>query len=188
MHKQIFVNLPVHDLKRSMTFFKELGLSFNAQFTNDDAACFVIGENIFAMLLVEPFFQTFTEKPIVDAHKGTEALVCLSCESRAEVDNLVQRAGAARGAGSRLHVRARLRGSRRASLGTGVHERGSPVNRPATRADGAHDEAAKVIASVARVVHDVPLAEELAQGRVRRSARALGRAGRARQAGRERGS
>jgi uncharacterized protein len=97
MHKQIFVNLPVGDLKRSMTFFKALGLSFNANFTNDDAACLVIGDNIFAMLLVEKFFQTFTEKQIVDAHTATESLVCLSCESRAEVDDLVSRAIAAGG-------------------------------------------------------------------------------------------
>lgn len=92
MHQQIFVNLPVKDLKRSMTFFKELGLSFNPDFTNEDAACLVIGENIYAMLLVETFFQTFTEKQIVDAHTATEALVCLSCESRAEVDELVAKA------------------------------------------------------------------------------------------------
>jgi predicted lactoylglutathione lyase len=92
MHQQIFVNLPVRDLKRSMTFFKELGLSFNPAFTNDDAACLVIGENIFAMLLVEKFFQTFTAKAIVDAHEATETLVCLSCESRAEVDELVAKA------------------------------------------------------------------------------------------------
>jgi uncharacterized protein len=97
MHKQIFVNLPVRDLKQSMTFFKELGLSFNASFTNDDAACLIIGDNIFAMLLVEKFFGTFTDKPLVDAHAATEAIVCLSCESRAEVDDLVRRALAAGG-------------------------------------------------------------------------------------------
>jgi uncharacterized protein len=97
MHKQIFVNLPVRDLKRSMTFFKSLGLSFDPAFTNDDAACLVIGENIYTMLLVEKFFQTFTAKPLVDAHGSTEVLVCLSCESRAEVDDLVARAVAAGG-------------------------------------------------------------------------------------------
>lgn len=97
MHKQIFVNLPVRDLKRSMTFFKALGMSFDAAFTNDDAACLVIGENIYAMLLVESFFKTFTEKPIADASTSTEVLVCLSCESRAEVDELVAKALAAGG-------------------------------------------------------------------------------------------
>ena len=97
MHKQIFVNLPVSDLKRSMTFFKALGLSFNSQFTNDQAACLVVGENIFAMLLVEEFFRTFTHKPLVDANGATEVIVCLSCESRAEVDDLVAKAVAAGG-------------------------------------------------------------------------------------------
>jgi uncharacterized protein len=97
MHKQIFVNLPVRDLKQSMTFFKALGLNFDPAFTNDDAACLVIGENIYAMLLVEKFFATFTDKPLVDAHRATETLVCLSCESRAEVDDLVARAVAAGG-------------------------------------------------------------------------------------------
>ncbi|MDR5750687.1 MULTISPECIES: VOC family protein [unclassified Caballeronia] len=97
MHKQIFVNLPVKDLKRSMTFFKALGLSFDPQFTNDKGACLVIGENIFAMLLVEDFFQGFTSKAIVDAEQSTEVLVCLSCESRVEVDELVAKAVAAGG-------------------------------------------------------------------------------------------
>jgi predicted lactoylglutathione lyase len=97
MHKQIFVNLPVKDLKRSMTFFKALGLSFDPQFTNEQGACLVIGENIFAMLLVEDFFQGFTSKAIVDAAQSTEVLVCLSCESRVEVDDLVAKAVAAGG-------------------------------------------------------------------------------------------
>jgi predicted lactoylglutathione lyase len=97
MHKQIFVNLPVKDLKRSMTFFKALGLSFDPQFTNDQGACLVIGDNIFAMLLVEDFFQGFTSKAIVDAEQSTEVLVCLSCESRTEVDEPVAKAVAAGG-------------------------------------------------------------------------------------------
>ena len=57
----------------------------------------VVAEGIYVMLLVEPFFQTFTKKPIADATKSTEVLVCLSCESRTEVDNLVSRAVAAGG-------------------------------------------------------------------------------------------
>jgi uncharacterized protein len=97
MHKQIFVNLPVRDLRQSMTFFKALGLNFDPAFTNEDAACLVVGENIYAMLLVEKFFGTFTEKRIADARESTEVLVCLSCESRAEVDDLVAKAVAAGG-------------------------------------------------------------------------------------------
>jgi uncharacterized protein len=97
MARKIFVNLPIRDMERSRAFFGALGFSFNPQFTNDQGACMVIGEDIFAMLLVEPFFQTFTRKPIVDARKSTEVLVCLSCESRDEVDGLVKKALAAGG-------------------------------------------------------------------------------------------
>jgi predicted lactoylglutathione lyase len=101
MHKQIYVNLPVNDLPKSMAFFKALGFGFNAQFTNDSAACLEIGENIFAMLLVKDFFKGFTGKPIADAKESTEVLVCLSCESRAEVDELVAKAVAAGGTAPR---------------------------------------------------------------------------------------
>jgi predicted lactoylglutathione lyase len=97
MHKQIYVNLAVDDLERSTAFFKHLGFSFNPQFTNDKGACMVIGENIYAMLLVKDFFKTFTSKALCDATRSTEALVCLSCESRAEVDALVAKALAAGG-------------------------------------------------------------------------------------------
>ena len=96
-HRNIFVNLPVRDLPRAKAFFTSLGFSFNPQFTNDQGACMVVAEGIYVMLLVEPFFQTFTKKPIADATKSTEVLVCLSCESRTEVDNLVSRAVAAGG-------------------------------------------------------------------------------------------
>jgi predicted lactoylglutathione lyase len=92
MHKQIFVNLPVKDLARSRAFFARLGFTFNEQFSNDDGACLILGENIFAMLLAERFFQTFTGKPVADASETTEVLTCLSCESRAEVDALVAKA------------------------------------------------------------------------------------------------
>ncbi len=97
MTRQIFVNLPIRQMERSQAFFKSLGFSFNPQFTNDQGACMVVSDNIFVMLLVEPFFQTFTKKPIVDATKATEVLVCLSCDSRAEVDSLVKKALAAGG-------------------------------------------------------------------------------------------
>lgn len=97
MHKQIFVNLPVKDVERTKAFFSKLGFGFNPDFSNEQALSMVIGENIFAMLLAEPFFQGFTKKPIADATKTTEVLVCLSCESRAEVDQLVAKAVAAGG-------------------------------------------------------------------------------------------
>jgi hypothetical protein len=97
MARKIFVNLPIKDMERSQAFFKALGFSFNPQFTNEQGACMVISEDIFTMLLVEPFFQGFTKKPIADARKVTEVLVCLSCESREEVDALVKKALAAGG-------------------------------------------------------------------------------------------
>lgn len=97
MHKQIFVNLPVRDLPRSKAFFEALGYRFNPQFTNDMGACLELGPNLHAMLLTEDFARGFTDKPLVDARTATEVLVCLSCESRAEVDQLVTRARAAGG-------------------------------------------------------------------------------------------
>jgi predicted lactoylglutathione lyase len=97
MATQIFVNLPVKDLSKSIEFFKALGYSFNAQFTDENAGCLVISEEIYAMLLVEPFFQTFTKKEIVDANKSVEAILALGVESRARVDELVDKALAAGG-------------------------------------------------------------------------------------------
>lgn len=96
-HQQIFVNLPVKDLPRSRAFFEALGYSFNPEFSNSEGACCVISEHIYAMLLTEPFFKGFTQKPIVDAKTATEVLICLSCESRAQVDELVAKAVAAGG-------------------------------------------------------------------------------------------
>jgi len=97
MARKIFVNLPIRDMERSQAFFKALGFSFNPQFTNEQGACMVVSEGIHVMLLVEPFFRTFTKKPIANARETTEVLVCLSCESRAEVDDLVRKALAAGG-------------------------------------------------------------------------------------------
>lgn len=98
MPRQLFVNLPIKNMERSQAFFKSLGFAFNPQFTNEQGACLVISENhSYVMLLVEPFFQTFTRKPVADATQSTEVLLCFSCESRAEVDALVQKALAAGG-------------------------------------------------------------------------------------------
>ncbi len=97
MHKHIFINLPCKNLPVSKTFFEALGYSFNPQFTNDHGACLVLGDNLFAMLLTEDFAKGFTSKPLVNAHEATEVLVCLSCDSREEVDALVAKARAAGG-------------------------------------------------------------------------------------------
>lgn len=93
--KQIFLNLPVKNLQRSVTFFSKLGFAFDPRFSDEKATCMIIGENIYAMLLTEPFFQTFTSKQICDATKSTETLICLPCESRAQVDDLISKAAAA---------------------------------------------------------------------------------------------
>jgi predicted lactoylglutathione lyase len=92
MATKIFVNLPVRDLQRSKRFFEQLGFSFNPQFSNEQGACMVIGENIFAMLLTEPFFKGFTQKKIADATQSTEVLLALDAGSREEVDEMVRKA------------------------------------------------------------------------------------------------
>lgn len=97
MAQQIFVNLPVKQLNTAVDFFTKLGFSFDPQFTDDNATCMMVGENIFVMLLVQDFFQTFTAKPVADAHQSTEVLVCLALASRQEVDDLVAKAQAAGG-------------------------------------------------------------------------------------------
>ena len=97
MAMQIFVNLPVKDLARSIEFFTKLGFTFNPQFTDDTATCMIIGDDIYAMLLTEEKFSTFTPKAIADATKITEVLVSLSLDSRALVDEMVRKAVAAGG-------------------------------------------------------------------------------------------
>lgn len=92
MPTQIFLNLPVKDLEKSKAFFEQVGYSFNPQFTDDTAACMVISDTIYSMLITEPKFKTFTDKAIANAHTTKEVLICLSCESRAEVDEKVKKA------------------------------------------------------------------------------------------------
>ena len=97
MHKQIVVNLPIADMAKSQAFFKALGYSFNPDFTGDQGAMLVLGENLSAMLMVREFFATFTSKPIADAKTSTGGWVCLTCDSREQVDTLIAKAVAAGG-------------------------------------------------------------------------------------------
>lgn len=90
--QMIFVNLPVRDLEASKTFFGALGYTFNPTFTDDNAACMIISDSIFVMLLVESFFAGFTPRPISDARQQTEVITCLSATSRTAVDALVDTA------------------------------------------------------------------------------------------------
>jgi len=92
---RIFVNLPVKDLNKSIDFFTELGYKFNPQFTDRNATCMIVNENIFVMLVVEEFFKTFTKKVISDASRSTEVILALSAQNRGEVDELVDKAFAA---------------------------------------------------------------------------------------------
>lgn len=89
MAQQIFVNLPVADLKRSIAFFEALGFRFNAQWTDESATCMILGDNMYAMLLQRERFRSFTPKPVADAKRSTEVLVCLALGSRASVDAMV---------------------------------------------------------------------------------------------------
>ncbi|KQO45642.1 MULTISPECIES: VOC family protein [unclassified Methylobacterium] len=93
--RMIFVNLPVKDLEASKTFFDALGFTFNPAFTDESAACMVVSDSIFVMLLTEARFRDFITGDICDASKATEVLTCLSCESRQEVDDTLAKALAA---------------------------------------------------------------------------------------------
>ena len=92
MATKIFVNLPVKDLNRAVEFFTKLGFKFNPQFTDKNATCMIISEDIFVMLLVEEFFKTFTKKEICNTSKNIEAIIALSAESRENVDEMINKA------------------------------------------------------------------------------------------------
>lgn len=100
MVKDIFVNLPVQDLPKSMEFFRKLGFEFNPQFTDTQGASLVLAEHIYVMLLTREFFQTFTKKELADSTKQTEVITAIGVESREKVDELVSAALAAGGAAS----------------------------------------------------------------------------------------
>ncbi len=95
--QMIFVNLPVKDLNKSKEFFAQVGFTFNPQFTDENATCMVIHDNIFAMLQVEDYFKSFTKKEIPNKENSSEVIVALSVESREQVDHYVNNAFAAGG-------------------------------------------------------------------------------------------
>jgi hypothetical protein len=97
MNSQIFINLPVADLPRTLAFFQALGFSHNPQFTDDTAACIVISEHIHVMALTHAKFREFSPKSLCDTSNAIEVLNCLSCDSRAELEALVRKAVAAGG-------------------------------------------------------------------------------------------
>lgn len=95
--RMIFVNLPVKDLPASRHFFSELGFEFNPEFSDDSAACMIVDQNIFVMLLVEARFRDFINGEIADATSATETITCLSADSREHIDETVAKAVAAGG-------------------------------------------------------------------------------------------
>ena len=101
MATKMFVNLAVKDLDRSRAFFDRLGFTFNPQFTDQTAACMVIADDIYVMLLTHPKFKEFTKKDIADAHKTTEVLTCLSFDRKDKINEIVDKAVAAGGTEAR---------------------------------------------------------------------------------------
>lgn len=97
MANQIFLNLAVKDLNKSIEFFTKVGYAFNPLFTNEKGTCMIISDTINVMLLIEPFFQSFTKREIVDAYRATECIISISTDSVAEVNKIVENAVAAGG-------------------------------------------------------------------------------------------
>ena len=96
--RKLFVNIPVGDLQRSIDFFESLGFTFNTQFTDATATCMLVGEDAYFMLLTREKFRDFSKRPTADATRTTNALYAFSVDSRAEVDEIVDKALAAGGA------------------------------------------------------------------------------------------
>ena len=94
MQRMIFINLPVADLAKSVAFYEATGATKNPQFSDDTAACMVVSDSIYVMLLTHPKWATFTQKPIVDAHAASEVMMCLSADDRTAVDDMVAAASA----------------------------------------------------------------------------------------------
>ncbi|WDF64190.1 VOC family protein [Flavobacterium sp. KACC 22763] len=92
MKTKIFLNLAVKDLNRAVSFYNGLGFSTNPKFTNEKGACLVIDENIFVMILVEEFYQTFTKKQICDSTTTSEAIIAISVDTREQVDEMMEKA------------------------------------------------------------------------------------------------
>ena len=91
MVKQIFINLPIKDLNKTKEFFTKIGFKFNQKFTDENAACLILGENIFSMFLIEKFFKRFTKKEISNYKSNAEVINALSVNSKKEVDEILNK-------------------------------------------------------------------------------------------------
>lgn len=98
--KEIFVNLPVKDLQKSIEFFSALGFEFNQEMTDENGTCMIVGDNMYVMLLVEDFFKTFIKKQLADTATSTEVIIAISADSKAAVDEMVDKAIDAGGSAS----------------------------------------------------------------------------------------
>jgi predicted lactoylglutathione lyase len=92
MAKEIYLNIPVKDLNKTVEFFTRLGFTFNPQFTDETATCMIVSDSIFVMLITEKRFTDFTNKTIIDAHRNVEMITALSVDSRGQVDEMVNKA------------------------------------------------------------------------------------------------
>lgn len=92
MNTKIFVNLPVKDLPKAMDFYTQIGFTNNPQFTDETAACMVLSEDIYVMLLTQAKFKDFTPKALADAHQVTEVLNAISFESKDQVNEVTEKA------------------------------------------------------------------------------------------------
>lgn len=97
MARTVFINFAVKDLKKSVEFFKGLGFGFNDKFSNDTAACMIIDDNVYSMMMTHEKFRNQAPGGVSDTTQGNEVLTCISCESRAAVDDMVRKAVAAGG-------------------------------------------------------------------------------------------
>lgn len=99
MPKMIFVNLPVTDLARSTAFYEAIGGTINPLFSNEQATAIVLSDAIYVMLLTHDFYRTFTKKDVIDAHRTSGVLLAISCDSKADVDAMIDKAVSAGGKG-----------------------------------------------------------------------------------------
>lgn len=91
MVSDIYINLPVNDLDNAIEFFTKLGFKFNPQFTDEKGSCMIVGDHIYVMLLVHPFFKTFINKGISDAKENSEVILALTLSSKEDVDSMMKK-------------------------------------------------------------------------------------------------
>ncbi|MFX1274181.1 MAG: VOC family protein [Promethearchaeota archaeon] len=97
MNSQIYLNLPVKDLEKSIEFFTKLGFKFNPKFTDENSTCIIVGDDIYVMLLVNKYFKTFTKKEIPETDKNSEVIIAITEDSKERVDFMMDKVNDAGG-------------------------------------------------------------------------------------------